>query len=149
MTITKSLRSSIAHAAAIDDDNLGSEDGLRIALIEANFSENENLVAADLTLGALENYDYRVGNAGPLSSAPEAGSPDIVIDIPPPAGGWRFLSGSTMTYPLDVYGYAILSADGTILYASKKFPAKITFSASGEEILLDAVKLRFPPAGIL
>lgn len=146
MSTTIALRTLIANA--INDEAGIFQGGIHVTPIVANFVESDSMVVGDLALG-----DGGVGFGAKASAAAgevlvtlDPQTNEVRLDFVANAGDWNWIFVGNEV--VEVFGFAILKLDDTVLYKTIKFPAKITFNLAGQSLWADEVSLRIPAAAI-
>jgi len=114
-----------------------------IALIKADFAEEENLVIGDLTLADFDGYAAIPGIVGAQQVGVDPVTGEQVVTVKEPAGGWRWATTGVTGLPMTIYGFALCTEAAAALLAVYRFPTPITLTASGQEINIGAATFRF------
>ena len=138
----KAVRLQLGELLAADTTTLApAADANKIALIKANFTPQENLIVADLTLADFDGSTPLEGATGTQQAGIAPLSGQQVVTIIEPVGGWRWETTGVTNLPQTIYGYALLNDAGTVLLGVAKLPTAIPLTAAGQEINLGAVSL--------
>jgi len=117
-----------------------------IALVMAPFTPNPTLVAGDLTLADFTGSTPIEGVTGTQPSGLDPATGQMIIDISPPAGGYRWETTDAVNLPQTIYGFALLSNDLSTLLASALLPAPVLLTMANQEIkCTDLCNLEFLP----
>lgn len=143
MQATRALRHKCAQLLAADTATLAqAATALKIALIMADFAEAESLTAGGVTLATFDGATpLDVG----LNAQPEGFDPasdDSLIDLKPPAGGFRFETTGVTNLPQSIYGFALMSNDLATLYAAHRFAAPVVLEVINQRIECEDASLR-------
>ena len=137
--ITTTLLGSIMSGRLIKSPFTPSKDmPALVAGDEANFN---TYLGIDIVAAArVQNYD--------------PATDEMLVYIPPPAGGWHWSTGSLAALPQTMYGYAFTKtaaatplAGSDILFAAL-FDTPIVLTAIGQEVDLPAITVRYKIGGI-
>lgn len=135
MKPVKSVRLQFGELLAADATTLApAADANKMALVKAEFNDNEDLVAGDLTLADFNGSTPIIGAVGSQLVGTDPVTGDQKITIKDPAGGYRWEVGSTLNLPQTIYGRVLLSNDLADLIAYELFDQPITLTAVGQEI---------------
>jgi len=135
------LDKAIAVIAA-DTTTFANSDRIQVQLIASPFTE-----VVDLDMGTLVNPT----NSGISGRKEGSGAGDVtidpisgerLIDVPAPAGGWRWETTSVFAGNETIYGYAICIGDGGNPLAVEHFDEPIEVTAAGQVIDIARVRLR-------
>jgi len=143
------LRLSLGTSFASDPAYLApAQNPNKIVLVKNNppVSENmtlENIVPADFTGSAPID-----GLPGAQQVGVDPNTMDQVVTIKDPLGGFRWITGDNVNLPQTIYGYALLTANGTSLLAYMPFTAPMDLLDQGQEINLGKVQFRINPQPI-
>lgn len=139
----KTLRLSLGEALAADATSLApAADANEIALIAADFVEDETLVIGDLTLATFTGSDPISGATGTQLAGIDPLTGEQVITIKEPAGGYRWECTADPVAPEEIFGYALTTKDGVALLAVKRFEETITITEAGQQIDIGNATLR-------
>lgn len=118
-----------------------------IALIKEPFTPSPVLTFADVTPADFGGYaELEVGAVPPLESIdPVDGA--ALIDILPPAGGWRWETTNTTNLPQTIFGFCLRNADDDLI-ASETLSTPVVLDGVNQTVVLDRVTLRLPAGAI-
>jgi len=109
--------------------------GNKVALIVADFAEDENLQASDLELATFTGSTPIAGTVGDQQYGDDPIDGDFVMKFKTPIGGWRWKATSSGDpFPITIYGFAVLDSSLSTLLAVERLPLPKTLTASGQEI---------------
>ncbi len=137
------LRTALGDLLAADIPTLAPAAANKIALVAANFTPDENLVLADLTLATFTGSAPKAGAAGAQQVGVDPATGDQVITNLAPAGGWRFECTVAPATPEPIYGFALTNNAGAVLLAVGLLAVPISIAAVGDYVDLGAVEIRF------
>lgn len=115
----------------------------KLAVITHPFTASENLSAGDLTLASGGGLDPIAGVAGAQGVGVDPATLEQVIEISPPAGGFRWVTSGGGPYPKTVYGYALLDNTLANLFGVTQLTLPITLSADGQFVEFEPAEMRF------
>lgn len=134
------LRLQIGELLAADTTTLAPATANKVAVIVAPFALSENLVAADLTLGTTGGLAPVAGVSGAQVVGLDPATLQQTILIKPPAGGYHWLT-SGASYPVNVYGYALLDSTLADVLAVTALTVPVTLTADGQLLETDPLEL--------
>jgi len=123
--------------------NPGTGDEAKVILFQNNVTLTKDTVIADLTPATFGGYAAKVLGAGDPTSGINPATGQWELRMREPVGGIEFTTSGTSNLPQTIYGYAIVSEDGTELFASKKFDTPITLTANQQVIDVPQPKITF------
>lgn len=141
MKPVKLLANTLSALLAADTDTLANVTPMKVALITQPFTPSIDRVIADLTLAAGHGLDPLAGVAGTQNESIDPIDGSLVVEIKPPAGGFRWETSGGFTGPLTIYGFALCDGPVTLLYGTETLATPIPLSADNQAI--DAPPLRF------
>lgn len=142
MLPTETVRLQLGALLAADATTLAPvTNANKIALIAAPFSLVETIPLASLTLATFTGATPKAGETGPQEVGLDPVTGMQVIQISPPVGGYRWITGDTVNLPQTIYGFCLLDSTLAILLAIAQLPVPITLTAAGQFIEIDPVNL--------
>lgn len=120
----------------------------KVALIQAPFSANEDLVVGDLTLATFTGATPIAGATGAQQVGTDPATNQQIITIKEPLGGWRFITTALTNLPQTIYGYALLDSTLATLLGVQVLSTPITLTEVGQQINLGTVALTIQPTPI-
>lgn len=139
----KSVRLQLGELLAADDTTLApAANGNKVALVKANFNPEENMEVGDITLADFNGSTPKLCGTGTQQVGIDPATGDQLITILEPAGGFRFECGADPDPAQDIFGFALLNNDLTVLLGLEKFDEAVTIAEAGQEINLGTVKMR-------
>jgi hypothetical protein len=149
MIPTLAIRDQAMKLLAADTTTLApAMNAIYMALVKAPLVPTEQLTFADITLAT---FDGSTPIALTVGSQPEGLDPvttDSVIDLSPPAGGFRWITTGTTDLPQTIYGYVLLDHAKTTLYAAETLDVPITLTATGQRIDIGDANLNLAAGSI-
>lgn len=118
-------------------------DAPHLFAIIAPYTDNPNLVAADLTFGPTQfQWSFLAAD----------GSIDLGEDAISQAASWQRIDAgrpwtwkaSSVGLPVTLYGVALVSNDGATLYATEQLPDPVTFDRINQETDSPRMRLQYP-----
>ena len=150
MKITNALANRIGPLLSADDSSLGPASGpCVVALIENEFTEAIDRVSADLTRCAVAGLTPIAAGTGDQVESIDPVTGEIIVEMKPPAGGFRFECTSATGLPKTIFGIAVLDTTLATLWMCERFDDPITITAVNQAITLGRVGLRIDPNKIL
>lgn len=137
------LRQALGTLLAADVPTLAPVAANKIALVNAAFSLDENLVATDLTYAAFTGSTPKAGAAGAQGVGNDPLTGDQIITNLAPVGGWRWVCTVAPGAPETIFGFALLNSTLATLLGAAVLDTPITITNIGDEIDLGAVTIRF------
>ena len=135
MKPTRAIRNAAADALAAQAATLApATDANKMALIMAPFEPGESLTFADLTLATFDGATPILCGTGTQPTAYDPSTDDSVIDIKPPAGGFRWETTGTTNLPQTIYGYCLLDNAAAVLYAAAAFDVPVILTGINQRV---------------
>lgn len=145
MYATRSIRNAAMALLAADTNTLApAADAIYIALVKNQIAPSEGIVLADCDLA---DFDGSNPLAVGLNAQPEGYDPttdDSIIDLKPPAGGFRWITTGVTNLPQTIYGFVLLNHAQDTVLASELLAVAQPLSLLGQRIDLGDVLLRLP-----
>jgi hypothetical protein len=106
----------------------------KVGLITAPFTPSVDLLMGDLTIGALPGLTPMNGVTGSQNESvdPDSGSP--LVDVKPPAGGFRWETQEGFEGPVSIYGFALGNRAFNVLYGTQLLHDPIVLTSVNEAI---------------
>lgn len=140
----KALRLQLGTLLAADATTLApAMNANKIALVVAPFSLSENLTAGSLTFGTTNGLTPIAGATGAQGVGLDPATQQQLIQILPPAGGWKWTTTGSFSGAITVYGYALVDTTLANLLAAALLPTPLTVNAAGYLLDIDPVEMRF------
>lgn len=128
---------------AADDTTLApAANANKIALVKASFTPGPNLAIADLTFADFDGSTPILGTTGAQLESVDPQTGDFLIDIKPPAGGYRWETTGVTNLPQTIYGFALTNNAGTVLLAAETFSSPINLTAINQSVDVGRPTLR-------
>ncbi len=137
------LRKKLGTLLAADVPTLAPAVPNKIALINAPFSLDENLLIGGLSLATFTGSAPIAGTAGAQGVGTDPLTGDQIITNRAPAGGWRYVCTVAPGAPETIYGFALTDTAGAVLLAAALLVTPIVITAIGDEVDLGAVTIAF------
>jgi len=143
MQTTLALREKAAQLLAADAATLAPPaDANVIALIKAIFTPLESTTLADLTLADFDGATPLAVGVGTQPEGLDPNSSDSIINLKPPAGGFRWETTGVTNLPMTIYGFALLNDALDTLLACEVLAAPITLNAVNEVVNIPVPTIR-------
>lgn len=107
--------------------------GISLALQAAPGVPTPTSVPADLTEPTWTGYARVNSPAAPIVPTVDPGSGNIQLTVPPPAGGWNWVTGAG-TYPVTIYGWMAVGVTANLNVGYQLFDQPIVLTGSGQQI---------------
>lgn len=115
----------------------------KVRLVIADFTPNENMAYADLTVATFTGSTALAAALGAQQDGLDPITGDQVVTMVEPLGGWRWITVDAVNLPQTVYGWALCDEIGPpVLLALGKFPEPIALTIAGQEIRIPSVNFR-------
>jgi hypothetical protein len=111
-------------------------------LVMSNFVPAETTVLTDFTLATFDGSTPIDVTVGTQPEGLDPATKDAIIDISPPAGGFRWETTGVTNLPQTIYGYALLDNADAVLLGCGLLDSPITLNAVNERIDIGDVNLR-------
>lgn len=142
------LAGQVSKTLVTDTVSLANVSPPKVALIIAPFVPSIDLDAASLTFGNVFGLAPLACVAGTQNEGVDPVNGDLLIDMKPPAGGWRWETGIGFTGPVVVYGFGLVDNSLANLYGSQLFPTPITLTDVNQVVEIERVRFRIDSAKI-
>lgn len=142
MMPTKAVREQLGELLGADTTTLAPVAANKMALVIADFNEDEDHVLADFTLATFTGSAPIAGAAGAQGVGIDPVTGDQVISILPPAGGYRYECTVAPASPQTVFGYILVDNGAATLLAMKKLTTPVTIENVGDFIDLGVPEMR-------
>lgn len=143
MTPTLALREKAMQLLAADAATLApATDANVIALVKAAFTPSEQLAAGDLDLADFDGSDPLEGVTGTQPESLDPQTNDSLVDISPPAGGYRWETTGITNLPQTIYGFALFNNDLSTILASELLDVPQVMTAINQSIVVPRPDLR-------
>ena len=136
------LRLSLGTLFADDVTFLAAAGGNKVVLLKADFTPDENLTFADITVADFDGYAAKTPTAGAQQVGTDPLTQEQLVTLVEPVGGWRWATTGLTNLPQTIYGYALLDTTGAILYAIEHLATPLNLQAIGNEVNLGSVNFR-------
>jgi len=150
MQSSQALREAMVNLLAADAATLApaAGDENKLALVKTAFVPAETLLIGDVTLADFDGSTPLLVEDGTQPTALDPFTNDSIIDLLPPAGGFRWETTGVTNLPQTIFGYVLMNEAGTTLLASALFDTPIELTAINQRIDVDAAELRIPAGAI-
>lgn len=149
MLATRFLRDNAMVLLAADPATLAPvANAIYLALVKTNFAPSEGLVLADITLA---DFTGSTAIGVTVGAQPEGFDPATdasIIDLSPPVGGFRWVTGDVVHLPQTIYGYVLLNHAKTIVWGSALLVNPLVLSLAAQVVDIGDVRLSLAPGSI-
>jgi len=135
MNIVKLLADTIAQLLAADTTYLANATAMKVSLITQPFTPSIDRILADLTLDAAAPLAAIAAVAGAQNTGLDPVTGNSVIEIKPPAGGFRWNTGVAFAAPVTVYGFALTNGGITTLYGTHTLDTPVELNGDNQQLL--------------
>jgi hypothetical protein len=145
MIATQYVSQAIVTLLSTDANSFADGAGSDLRLVVAPFTPSAGLLVGDLTYGAGNGLDPIVHPTGapPWGIDPITGA--FLIDIAPPAGGWKWTLVATAP-PVTVYGVAMVNGTTMLLIGTMLLPQPVVMQTIHQ--ILDVGSIDFTLAQV-
>lgn len=148
MLVSDYVVSSVSTAISADGV-IGHASGLKIRLVKAEFDPFDGAIAvADLTQPVTAGLAQITSGTGTQLESIDPDTGEIIIEIKPPVGGFRFETTAVPASTETVLGYAVLNNAGDTVLGSALFEEPVEFSAINQAHTIGVIQFRIPMRGI-
>lgn len=148
MQATQAIRNAAMALLAADTATLAAASANKMALIMTNFTPSEQSVVTDFTLADFTGHNPISVTAGAQPEGLDPTTNDSVIDLSPPAGGFRWVTADAVNLPQTIYGYALLDNTLATVLACELLPTPVVLTAAAQVIDLGDTRLTLPANSI-
>jgi hypothetical protein len=135
MFASRALRDKALALLAADPATLAPvANNIFMALVKSPFVPSENLQLSDVTLADFQTSTPLMLTLGTQPEALVPGTFDSIIDLLPPAGGFRWVTTGVLNLPQTIYGYVLLDHAQAVVLASALFPSPVVLTIVGERV---------------
>lgn len=127
----------------MDTTTLSGMATLRVGLVKEPFVPSPSLAYGDLTFANFDGSTAKTPVSGDQPESLDPATGDALLDILPPAGGWRWETTGLTNLPQTVYGFALYNTAGTVLYASELLDIPVELNDVNQTVILASVRMRF------
>jgi hypothetical protein len=137
------LRLSLGTLFAADTGFLAAAGGNKLVLLKADFTPDENLVLADVTLADFDGYAAKTPTAGAQQVGTDPLTQEQIVTLAEPVGGWRWATTGLTNLPQTIFGFALLDTTSATLFAIQRLAEPLTLTAVGNQVNLGEASFRF------
>jgi hypothetical protein len=127
---------------------LGAVAANKLGLITAPFVPSVDLLLSDITLATLPALAPLAGVAGVQNESVDPLSGEIIVEVKPPAGGFRWETAAGFAGGVTVYGYALIDGADTKLIGTQQETPPIALTDANQSITAPAIEFRIDPTQI-
>jgi len=148
MNIVNLLADTIAPLLAADTTYLANATAMKVSLITQPFTPSIDRILADLTLDAAAPLAAIAAVAGAQNTGKDPVNGNSVIEIKPPAGGFRWNTGVAFAAPVTVYGFALTNGGITTLYGTETLDPPVALNGDNQQLLAPPLVFVIDPTKI-
>lgn len=145
MKPVKALAATLSTLLAADTTILANASALKVGLITQEFTPSIDRVIGDLTIASGNGLDPLAGVAGAQNESVDAGTGELIVEIKPPAGGFRWETSGGFVGPKTVYGFALTNNAGSTLYGTETLAEPIELTADNQAVSAPPLMFRIDP----
>lgn len=121
-------------------------DGVGIVPIDAPFVYTPEIDPATLSVPTNTGLEVLNSVAGAQVESIDPLNGDHIVELKPPAGGWRWETTSDPgnVYPVTVYGFSATQATNNKFLGCVVLDSPVEFTGDNQSFTLDSVKIRIP-----
>lgn len=142
MKMTRVLSNFLSTLLASDTGTLANASAMKVGLITAPFAPGLGLLMADLTITTETGLVALAGTAGAQNESVDPVTGDLIVEIKPPAGGFRWETPGGFTGPITVYGFALGNNAMSVLYGTEALVEPIELNGENQQITAPALQFR-------
>jgi len=148
MKPTKALANTISTLLAADTTILANASAMKLALITQPFTESLDRLAGDLTMASASPLAPVAATAGAQENGVDPVTGELKVEVKPPAGGFRWETGTGFSGPVTIYGYALTNNAGSSLIGMQALADPITLTGDNQSHTAPAIEFRIDPSKI-
>ncbi len=148
MKPVKALARTISTLLAADTTYLASATAMKVGLITANVAPTLNTLMADLTISVATGLVALAGVSGAQNESIDPVTGELLVEVKPPAGGFRWETPAGFTGPTIVYGFALGNGAMTVLLGTLMLDTPITLNDENQTINAPPLVFRLDPTKI-
>lgn len=136
------LADTLSVLLAADTTYLANATAMKVGLITAPFTPSIDRLMGDLTISAVTNLTPIAGVAGTQENSKDPVTGELIVEVKPPAGGFRWNTGSGFPGPVTVYGFALGNGAMNLLYGTESLPTPIILTADFQTVEAPSLTFR-------
>jgi len=148
MKPVRTLAATIASLLAADTTYLAHATPMKVALIIDPFTESLDRVIGDLTLAADAPLAPVAGTAGAQENGVDPVTSKLKVEIKPPAGGFRWETGTGFAGPVTIYGYALVNGAVSALIGMQALTDPIVLTGDNQSHVAPQLEFIIDPSQI-
>lgn len=148
MKPVRALSNQLSTLLAADTATIGAAAANKLGLIVAPFVPGVDLLLADITLSAATGLVPLAGVAGAQFESVDPVTGELIVEVKPPAAGFRWETPVGFTGPVTVYGFALIDNGAANLWGTQSLPDPIVLTAANQSIIAPAIQFRIDPTKI-
>lgn len=143
MQTTLALREKAAQLLAADAATLApAMDANHMVLIKNEFTSSEATAIGSLEFADFDGSTPVAVGTGTQPEGLDPNTSDAIINLKPPAGGFRWETTGVTNLPQTVYGFALTDNAGTTLLATERLQTPILLTAVNQVVNLPVPTIR-------
>lgn len=109
------------------------------------FVPTSEIAVGDITPATFDGYADIAAPTGAQLQSQDPLTQDSIVQMKPPAGGWRWETTGLTNLPMTIFGYALIDDAETVVYGSELFPEPIVLNGVNQSITIGSVQFATPP----
>lgn len=148
MKPVRSLSNQLSTLLAANTATIGAAAANKVGLIVAPFVPAVELVLADLMLSADTGLVPLAGVAGAQFESVDPVTGELIVEVKPPAGGFRWETPVGFTGPVTVFGFALVDNGAANLWGTELLQPPILLTGPNESIIAPPLQFRIDPTKV-
>lgn len=145
MKPSKTLARTLSTLLAADTTYLANATAMKVGLIVAPFTESIDRAMADLTISTDTGLTAIAATAGAQNESIDPLNGKLIVEIKPPAGGFRWETPDPFTTPVTVHGLALGNGAMNVLYGTHTFAEPITLTEPNQAFTAPPLTFEIDP----
>lgn len=142
------LSNTLSKLLAADTSTLANATAMKVALIIAPFTPSIDREVTDLTLASASPLAPVAAVAGTQEDSADPLTGELIVEIKPPAGGFRWNTGTGFSGPVTVYGFALTNGGLTALWGTESLLNPVILTGDNQSIEAPELAFRIDPSQI-
>lgn len=121
----------------------------KVGLIKAEFTPGDLLVPGEITPATFTGSTFKVIGSATITESLDPNNGDVLLDVPPPIGGWRWETSDTVGLPQTIFGFWLTNNDENVVLGAELLAAPIILTGANQSVVLNRVGFRFVAGSIV
>ncbi len=149
MKPSRTLAGLLSSLLAADTSSIAhGTNAVKVGVVTENINPTLDSVIGDFTVATADGLAALSGVVGAQLESVDPVTGELIVEIKPPAGGFRFELTGVTGAPYTVYGFVLMNSAASAWYGFEKLETPITLTAVNEAITAPALKFRIDPTKI-